>query len=98
MPRVQGCKSDCPVKVDMATYKAEFLAHFYKKRLRPIDSYTMGLVHWWARLGAYMPRLVNLITQNRFVSEVVKAIGGIARERGRTSPNVIFHARFLPHS
>ena len=26
----KGCKSDCPVNVDMATYKAEFLAHHYR--------------------------------------------------------------------
>ncbi|HEY1868812.1 MAG TPA: FAD-binding and (Fe-S)-binding domain-containing protein, partial [Candidatus Cybelea sp.] len=32
----KGCKHDCPVNVDMATYKAEFLAHYYEGRLRPI--------------------------------------------------------------
>ncbi|HVT66622.1 MAG TPA: (Fe-S)-binding protein [Trebonia sp.] len=26
----EGCKGDCPVKVDMATYKAEFLHHYYR--------------------------------------------------------------------
>ena len=31
----KGCKGDCPVNVDMATYKAEFLSHYYKGRLRP---------------------------------------------------------------
>jgi ferredoxin len=31
----KGCKSDCPVDVDMATYKAEFLAHHYEGRLHP---------------------------------------------------------------
>jgi Fe-S oxidoreductase len=31
----KGCKGDCPVKVDMATYRAEFLSHYYKGRLRP---------------------------------------------------------------
>ena len=25
----KGCKGDCPVNVDMATYKAEFLSHYY---------------------------------------------------------------------
>lgn len=77
----KGCKSDCPVKVDMATYKAEFLSHYYRGRLRPIASFTMGLVYWWARLGAHMPGVVNYVTQTRFVSDIVKALGGIARER-----------------
>jgi Fe-S oxidoreductase len=31
----KGCKGDCPVSVDMATYKAEFLAHYYARRIRP---------------------------------------------------------------
>ena len=31
----KGCKGDCPVNVDMATYKAEFLSHYYEGRLRP---------------------------------------------------------------
>ena len=31
----KGCKGECPVTVDMATYKAEFLSHYYARRLRP---------------------------------------------------------------
>ena len=31
----KGCKGDCPVSVDMASYKAEFLAHYYHRRIRP---------------------------------------------------------------
>ncbi len=38
----KGCKSDCPVNVDMATYKAEFLAHHYQGRLRPRSHYALG--------------------------------------------------------
>ncbi|MFP5304599.1 MAG: FAD-binding and (Fe-S)-binding domain-containing protein, partial [Gammaproteobacteria bacterium] len=38
----KGCKSDCPVNVDMATYKSEFLHHHYRGRLRPAAHYSMG--------------------------------------------------------
>jgi FAD/FMN-containing dehydrogenase/ferredoxin len=31
----KGCATDCPTQVDMATYKAEFLHHYYQRRLRP---------------------------------------------------------------
>ena len=31
----KGCKSDCPVGVDVATYKAEFLSHYYEGRSPP---------------------------------------------------------------
>jgi FAD/FMN-containing dehydrogenase/NAD-dependent dihydropyrimidine dehydrogenase PreA subunit len=36
----KGCKRDCPVNVDMATYKAEFLSHYYyySAKLIPIGS------------------------------------------------------------
>jgi NAD-dependent dihydropyrimidine dehydrogenase PreA subunit len=44
----KGCKHDCPVTVDMATYKAEFLAHYYAGRLRPRQAYAFGWIHQWA--------------------------------------------------
>ncbi len=48
----KGCKGDCPVDVDMATYKAEFLSRHFKGRLRPRAAYSMGLIMFWARAGA----------------------------------------------
>jgi Fe-S oxidoreductase len=77
----KGCKTDCPVNVDMATYKAEFFSHYYEGRLRPRHAYSMGLIYWWARLASSMPDLANLLTQTPGVSALVKAIGGIAQER-----------------
>ncbi|MBW3553698.1 MAG: FAD-binding oxidoreductase, partial [Gemmatimonadetes bacterium] len=77
----KGCKGDCPVDVDMATYKAEFLAHYYKGRLRPRSGYAMGLIHWWARLARIAPRLVNRVARAPVLSGVVKKIGGIAPRR-----------------
>jgi FAD/FMN-containing dehydrogenase/Fe-S oxidoreductase len=56
----KGCKSDCPVQVDMATYKAEFLAHYYKSHPRPMAAYTMGLIQVWAQLVARVPGLAGL--------------------------------------
>ena len=61
----KGCKGDCPVSVDMATYKAEFLSHHYKRRLRPRAAYSMGLIMFHARLAARAPRLANAISEAR---------------------------------
>ncbi|MFN7023491.1 MAG: FAD-binding and (Fe-S)-binding domain-containing protein [Pseudorhizobium sp.] len=77
----KGCKSDCPVNVDMATYKAEFRSHFYKGRLRPRAAYSMGLIYWWARLGAKVPALANLALKAPILGGLLKALGGIAPER-----------------
>ena len=77
----KGCKGDCPVNVDMATYKAEFLSHYYDGRLRPRHAYAMALIHWWARAASLMPTVANVLTQTAVVRQVMKAAGGIAPER-----------------
>ena len=77
----KGCKSDCPANVDMATYKAEFLSHYYKGRLRRITGYSMGLIHRWARFAAFMPGVVNFFTQTPVLRDVAKMLAGIAPER-----------------
>ncbi len=77
----KGCKSDCPVNVDMATYKAEFLAHYYDGRLRPPTAYSMGLFYWWARLASAMPRVVNRVSHAPVLGDLLKRLGGIASER-----------------
>jgi FAD/FMN-containing dehydrogenase/Fe-S oxidoreductase len=77
----KGCKSDCPVNVDIATYKAEFLSHYYEGRLRPRSAYAFGLIDQWARVASRMPGLVNLVTQTPGLREVAKLIAGMPRER-----------------
>ena len=58
----KGCKGDCPVQVDMATYKAEFLSHYYEKRIRPRSAWTMGRIHRWARLASIAPSVANFFS------------------------------------
>ena len=77
----KACKSECPVGVDIATYKGEFLSHYYRKRLRPLHAYVFGLIHWWARVACQRPRLANFFTQKPFVSRAIKVLAGIAPER-----------------
>ncbi len=76
-----ACKAECPMKVDMATYKAEFLAHYYEGRLRPRAAYTMGLVPVWARLGAHVPGLANFLTHAPGLETLAKWLAGVAPER-----------------
>jgi FAD/FMN-containing dehydrogenase/Fe-S oxidoreductase len=77
----KGCKGECPVHVDMATYKAEFLAHYYRGRVRPRAAYAIGQVMYAARLGSRVPRLANAVTQSRVLAPVIKRIGGVAPQR-----------------
>jgi FAD/FMN-containing dehydrogenase/Fe-S oxidoreductase len=77
----KGCKGECPVNVDMATYKAEFLSHYYEKRRRPAAAYAMGFVHRWARLASLAPGLANAATHAPILSTVFKQLGGVSGKR-----------------
>ncbi len=77
----KGCKGDCPVNVDMATYKSEFLAHYYEGRIRPRTAYTFGWIYWWSRLATVMPGIANFMMHAPVISKITKAVGGIAQQR-----------------
>jgi FAD/FMN-containing dehydrogenase/Fe-S oxidoreductase len=77
----KGCKGDCPMQVDMATYKAEFLSHYYEGRLRPRHAYAMGWVYWWSRLASLAPPLVNFFSQSQVFGGLVKWLGGVSPHR-----------------
>ncbi|WP_433461416.1 FAD-binding and (Fe-S)-binding domain-containing protein [Spirillospora sp. CA-128828] len=77
----KGCRSDCPVNVDMATYKAEFLAHHYKGRIRPPAHYTMGWLPLWARIAALAPGAANAALHVPVLDGVAKRLGGIDPRR-----------------
>ncbi|MEV0735257.1 FAD-binding and (Fe-S)-binding domain-containing protein [Streptomyces sp. NPDC050549] len=79
----KGCRTDCPVGVDMATYKAEFLHHHYGGRRRPASHYTMGWLPRWLRLVARTRTawLVNSLASVGPLAALAKRLGGIAGER-----------------
>ncbi|MEU5315446.1 FAD-binding and (Fe-S)-binding domain-containing protein [Streptomyces sp. NPDC021056] len=79
----KGCRSDCPVGVDMATYKAEFLHHHYEGRRRPAAHYAMGWLPVWLRAVARTraARVANALAGVRPLAAVAKRLGGLAPER-----------------
>ncbi|MCX5397706.1 FAD-binding and (Fe-S)-binding domain-containing protein [Streptomyces sp. NBC_00102] len=77
----KGCRSDCPVGVDMATYKAEFLHHHYRGRLRPAAHYALGSLPRWLRLAAPFAPLLNALARVRPLAALAKRLAGIAPER-----------------
>jgi FAD/FMN-containing dehydrogenase/Fe-S oxidoreductase len=94
----KGCKGDCPVHVDLATYKSEFLSHYYEKRLRPRHAYAFGWIHYWARFASLAPMIANAITQTPVIRDVFKFLGGVAPQRTvpRFAPQT-FKAWFASH-
>ncbi|MGA8336502.1 MAG: FAD-linked oxidase C-terminal domain-containing protein [Solirubrobacteraceae bacterium] len=77
----KGCTGDCPVQVDIPTYKAEFLAHYYAKRRRPLHHYALGLMPWWGQVAARAPRTVNALSHFEPAAGPAKRIIGMAEER-----------------
>jgi FAD/FMN-containing dehydrogenase/Fe-S oxidoreductase len=86
----KGCTNDCPVNVDMPTYKAEFLYHHYKglRRWRPRHAYAFGLIDKVALFASRFPRLVNFFTRTRPFSRLAKLAAGMdaAREIPELAP------------
>jgi FAD/FMN-containing dehydrogenase/Fe-S oxidoreductase len=77
----KACKTECPVAVDMATYKAEFLAQKYKGRIHPLHHYVFGYADKLARFGALTPALTNALLGSSLTSPLVKHILGVAQKR-----------------
>jgi FAD/FMN-containing dehydrogenase/Fe-S oxidoreductase len=77
----KGCKSECPVGVDVATYKSEFLSHYYEGRMRPRSAYVFGNIDLWARIASHVPGLANLTTQLPFLRDISKFVAGMPQQR-----------------
>jgi FAD/FMN-containing dehydrogenase/Fe-S oxidoreductase len=77
----KGCKSDCPVGVDVATYKAEFLSHYYETNRRPLKAMALSNIDLWMRAASHVPGLVNLTTQLPGLRDLAKLAAGIPAQR-----------------
>jgi FAD/FMN-containing dehydrogenase/Fe-S oxidoreductase len=77
----KGCKGECPVNVDMATYKAEFMSHYYEGRSRPLNAYAFGMIDRWAKMASHMPRVANFFTRAEPFAGIAKRLMHIAPER-----------------
>ena len=77
----KACRTECPVQVDMAAYKAEFLAQHYKGRTHPLQHYVFGFADKLARFGSLAPGLTNAVLTSGITSPIVKRIAGVAPQR-----------------
>ena len=76
----KACSSDCPVGVDMATYKAEFLDHHYAGKVRPLAHYSLGWLPRWLKLTSRTAPLLNALLTPR-TARVAAKLGGLTTER-----------------
>ncbi|MGN9763407.1 FAD-binding and (Fe-S)-binding domain-containing protein [Streptomyces sp. SD31] len=76
----KACSSDCPVGVDMATYKAEFLHQHYKGRLRPRSHYSLGWLPLTSALAGYAARPLNALLRGP-LGRLLARLGGVTTQR-----------------
>ena len=77
----KACKSECPANVDIATYKSEFLSHYYEGRLYPLHAYAFGMIDRWAELAAFSPRIANGFSDAPGVKQLLRKALGLAPQR-----------------
>jgi len=77
----KACKSECPTNVDIASYKAEFLSHYYENNSRPLYAYAFGMIDRWAELGSLAPRITNFFNQAPGFRHILQGILHLAPER-----------------
>jgi FAD/FMN-containing dehydrogenase/Fe-S oxidoreductase len=77
----KACKSECPTNVDIATYRAEFLSHYYHRKRRPLQAHFFGQIDRWARLASYAPRAANFFCHAPGFDQIVRSLLHLPKER-----------------
>ena len=77
----KACKSECPTNVDIATYKAEFLSHYYESRRRPLHAYAFGMIDRWAQLGSMAPGAASLLSNVPGLGRLLRGALHLAPQR-----------------
>ena len=77
----KACKSECPANVDIATYKAEFLAHYHEGRGWPLATRVFGRMDRWLRLASVAPWAANLAVHAPGARNLLRGALELAPER-----------------
>ena len=77
----KACKSECPANVDIASYKAEFLSHYYENKWRPLKAHAFGRIDRWARLASGAPWLANFFNRAAGMQHLLHWTLGLTSKR-----------------
>ena len=77
----KACKTECPANVDIATYKSEFLSHYYEGKVRPLHNYAFGMIDQWASLATLAPRIANGFSNAPGINQILRKALGLAPQR-----------------
>lgn len=72
----KACTSQCPIKVDVPTFRARFMQLYHSRYLRGPKDYFVGTVEAYAPLLARAPKLVNFFLEKEWAQKATeKSIG-----------------------
>ena len=77
----KACKSECPTNVDIATYRAEFLSHYYEGKTRPLHAHFFGGIDRWAQRASFAPRTANFLSHAPGFDHLLRFLLGLPKER-----------------
>jgi Fe-S oxidoreductase len=77
----RACKAECPVGVDMARFKSEFLADYWNRHGTSREARILGNTHVLARHGSRVPWLANQVAGLSAARWAAERFFGIDRRR-----------------
>ena len=77
----RACKAECPVGVDVARFKSEFLADYWRRHGTPLRARVLGNVHEMSRWGSRFAPLANAVVRSAPARWLNERIIGLDRRR-----------------
>jgi FAD/FMN-containing dehydrogenase/Fe-S oxidoreductase len=77
----RACKAECPVGVDVARFKSEFLADYWRRHGTPLHARAVGRLATWLGLGSRTPALANAAARSALGRWAAERLVGIDRRR-----------------
>ncbi len=77
----RACKSECPVGVDVARFKSEFLADYWKRHGVKRSARALGAVRTTVEMGSRAPRWANRVARNPAVRALMENVFDVDRRR-----------------
>ena len=77
----RACKSECPVGVDVARFKSEFLSGYWERHGLTLRAHAFGHAHSASALGSRLAPLSNVIAGSKAVRWVMERTIGVDRRR-----------------
>jgi Fe-S oxidoreductase len=77
----KACKSECPVNVDMAKLKYEFLAHYYEAHGMPLRAQLFAHIERLNQVGCALAPLSNAVASLGVSKWLLEKIVGVDRRR-----------------